>query len=147
MLVDEASPSVGVRPRAAPARRSLLLLEPFFVLRQTVTSVASDLNIAKIHQALSLEAALQLAKFRRFDGFVLSLGEEQRELELIRALRAGETESLPTIPVAIMTAECDAGTVLVLRDLQVSRILLKPFKVKSILDTISQMVEGTPLSR
>jgi DNA-binding NarL/FixJ family response regulator len=145
MQLAEVRPSMSVRPRAVPLQRSLLLLEPYFVLRQTVSSVANDLGIARIHQAVSLEAARHLMKGRPFDGLVLAIGEDQREIDLIRCLRASESESLPTIPVAVMTAECDAGMVLVFRELQVSRILLKPFKVKTIIETISQMVESTPL--
>jgi DNA-binding NarL/FixJ family response regulator len=117
------------------------------VLRQTVASVAGSLGIANIHQAINLKSALQQVRLRRFDGLVMAVDEERVEIELIRHVRAGQTECIPSIPVAVMTSECDAGMVLVLRELQVSRILLKPFKVKSILETISQMVQSTPLAR
>ena len=146
MLVEEMSSTLGDRI-VAPLRRSFLLLEPFSVLRQTVASVASSLGIARIHQAVTLKSALQQVERMRFDGLVLAIGDERAEIELIRRLRAGQTESMPSIPVAVMTSECDAGMVLVLRELQVSRILLKPFKVKSILETVSQMVQSTPLPR
>jgi DNA-binding NarL/FixJ family response regulator len=146
MQVDELLPP-GVRLRTVPRRQSLLLLEPYSVLRQTVASVARDLDLADIHQAMSFEAAERLLRFRRFDGCVLAIGEEHREIELIRSVREGHSESVPTTPVAVMTGECDAGMVLVLRELHVSRVLLKPFKVKTILETIRQIFESSPLPR
>jgi DNA-binding NarL/FixJ family response regulator len=146
MLVEARSPTLGDRI-AAPLSRSFLLLEPFSVLRQTVASVARSLGIAQIHQSTTLKSALQQVGLMRFDGLVVAVGDERDEIELIRRLRAGQTESMPSIPVAVMTSECDAGMVLVLRELQVSRILLKPFKVKSILETVSQMVQSSPLPR
>jgi DNA-binding NarL/FixJ family response regulator len=126
---------------------SLLLLDPSFVLRQTVASVARDLEVANIHQAMSFETAAHLLASQRFNGCVLAIGEDKREIELIRRLRQGDSESRPTIPVAVMTAECDAEMALTLRNLQVTRILLKPFKVKTILETIVQLAERMPLPR
>ena len=71
----------------------------------------------------------------------------RREIDLIRLVREGHSESVPTTPVAVMTGECDASMVLVLRELHVSRVLLKPFKVKAILETITQIFESSPLPR
>ncbi|MDB6001858.1 MAG: hypothetical protein JWP52_3557 [Rhizobacter sp.] len=150
MLLDTLEPPAlrpALRNHAAAPRRTLLLLEPFAMLRSTVIGVAKDFGMAQIQEAVSFEAAAQQMSHRRFDGCVLSIGDERREVELIRRLRAGLTECWPTTPVAVMTAECDAAMVLVLRELQISRILLKPFKVKAILETINQLFESTPLPK
>lgn len=119
---------------------SLLLMEPHFVLRHTVVAVAHELGIARIVEATSLDAAEYQLSSRVFDGCVLSLGDERREVDLIRSLRAGALASQPDLPVAVMTADCDAGMVVALKELQVSRIVLKPFKVKTIVETISQLL-------
>jgi DNA-binding NarL/FixJ family response regulator len=42
--------------------------------------------------------------------------------------------------VAVLTDACDAGMIVSLRELDISRIVLKPFKVKTILETISQLM-------
>jgi DNA-binding NarL/FixJ family response regulator len=140
MVVDVAAWQSVATPGARQARGSLLLLEPFSLLRQTVVAVAAELDIAEVHQASTFESAWRLLQFRRFDGCVLAIGDDRREMELIDRLRAGHGESLATTPIAVMTTECDAGLVLALRDLHVTRILLKPFKVKSILNTVSLLL-------
>jgi DNA-binding NarL/FixJ family response regulator len=119
---------------------SLLLVEPHFVLRHTVVAVANELGLARIVEATSLDSAGQQLSNQAFDGCVISLGDDRREVDLIRSLRAGGLASQADVPVAVMTADCDAGMVVVLKELNVSRIVLKPFKVKTILETISQLL-------
>lgn len=127
---------------SAPKRPPvLLLLEPFSVLRQTVAMVARDLGIAEVVQAASLESAVQLMETRRFDACIVGVAEDRREMALIQRLRAGTLQAPASTPVAVTTAGCDAGMILALKDLQVSRIVLKPFKVKTILETLNKMAE------
>ena len=126
-------------PGAAGAP-TLLLLEPYFVLRRTVASVVQSLQLAHITEAPSLSVAHGLASNQRFDAFVLALGEQRDELTLLRQLRAGHTVSAPSAPVAVMIETCDAELVRALRELGVMRVMLKPFKVKTIADTIGQML-------
>ena len=122
------------------ATPTLLLLEPCFVLRRTVASVVQSLQLARISEAPSLSLAHGMAANQRFDAFVLALGEQREELTLLRQLRAGHTLSAPSAPVAVMIETCDAELVLALRELGVMRVMLKPFKVKTIADTIRQML-------
>lgn len=105
-----------------------------------MVAVANELGIARIVEATSLDSARHRLSEEAFDGCVISLGDERREVDLLRALRAGDLASQPDVPVAVMTADCDAGMVVVLKELQVSRIVLKPFKVKTILETITQLL-------
>ena len=125
---------------SAAAAPTLLLLEPYFVLRRTVASVVQSLQLARITEAPSLSVAHGLAANQRFDAFVLALGEKRDELTLLRQLRAGHTVSAPSAPVAVMIETCDAELVRALRELGVMRVMLKPFKVKTIADTIGQML-------
>ena len=126
------------------AKPVLLLFEPFFVLRHTVAAVARELGLADIVEATSLDAATQLLERRSFDACLVSVADERRELELIQRLRAGTLATAASTPVAVTTATCDSGMVLTLKELPVSRIVLKPFKVKVLLDTLAQIVADGP---
>jgi len=52
----------------------VLLVEPQFVLRRTVATVARDLRLADVDEAATLGAAEHLAQTQRYDGVVLSSG-------------------------------------------------------------------------
>lgn len=128
-------------PRTDTTRPALLLLEPYFVLRQTVSAVARELQLADIVEVSSLEAAEQQLERRSFAACLVAVADDRRELELIQRLRDGRLASLPATPVAVTTHHCDAGMVLTLKEMQISRIVLKPFKVKILLETVSRLVE------
>lgn len=118
-------------------RFSLLLVEPYSVVRSTVTSVARSMNLVDIHETPSLDAATQLLRDRAFDGFVIALGDNQAGLDLIARIRNGSTSSPATAAVAITTERVDPSSIEAFRKLEIKRVLLKPFKVKTILETIS----------
>ena len=122
-------------------RFSLLLVEPYFVLRSTVTSVARGLDIGDIHAAPSHEAAAQMLMAYRFDAFVISVGEDGGGLKLINTLRGGTTRSRADAAVVVTADFCDERTVVAFKQLQVRRVLLKPFKVKDVVETITALAQ------
>ena len=121
-------------------RPVLLLLEPYFVMRHTVAAVARELGLADIVEATSLDGARQQLARRPFDACMLSVAPDRRELELIQQLRSGALAAAAHTPVAVTTAQCDGGMILTLKELQVSRIVLTPFKVKVLLETLTRLV-------
>lgn len=124
--------------KTQPARKfSLLLVEPYFVLRRTVASVAGGLEGVKVHEAPTLQSASELLSGRAFDGFVVALEDQEAVLALINSIRSGETPSPSSASVAVTAEHCDLDTIASLRELGVRRILVKPFKVKTILETVS----------
>ena len=127
-----------VAPRSRPV---LLLLEPYFVLRHTVAAVARELGLADIVEATSLDSATEQLARRRFDACLVSVADDRRELALIQRLRSGELATAADTPVAVTTALCDAGMILALKEMQVSRIVLTPFKVRTLLETVTRLVE------
>ena len=58
-------------------------------------------------------------------------------LALLRELRLARFRTSAQVPVVVMSNYCDETTVTRMRELEVRRLLLKPFKVKSILDSVS----------
>ncbi|MFY9476846.1 MAG: response regulator [Aquabacterium sp.] len=125
----------------ASDRFNLLLVEPHFVLRSTVTSVARSLNLGEIHAAPSREAASQMLMARRFDAFVIAVGPDGEGLKLINAIRAGTGRSPSDAAVVVMAEFCDERAILAFKELKVRRILLKPFKVKDVLETIQALAQ------
>lgn len=126
---------------ATPRRFSLLLVEPYSVVRSTVTSVARSLDLVDIHETPSVETASQLLRVMPFDGFVIALGDDYAGLDLINRIREGRTPSASDAAVAITTDRVDSDSIEAFKKLEVRRVLLKPFKVKTILETISAFAQ------
>ena len=125
----------------AQKRYSLLLVEPYSVVRSTVTSVARSLDMVDIQEAPSIDAAAPLLRAQAFDGFVIALGEDQAGLALINRIRDGNTSSPTTAAVAITTESVNQDSIAAFKKLDVKRVLLKPFKVKTILETIAAFAQ------
>lgn len=126
-------------PTATAARPfSLLLIEPYFVLRRTVACVAGGIDGMVVTDVPTLESAMQLVNFQRFDGFVMAMDGDARQgvLTLIERIRQGLTPSASLVGVAVTAERCDIETIQYLKSLNVQRILLKPFKVKTVLETV-----------
>ncbi len=123
----------------ADARLALLLVEPESVLRRTVAGVSRDLGLADVHEATSVEVAQRMLHERSFDALFIALDASGAALELLAALRAGQLSCGADTPVAVLAQACDAALALRLKELAVRRLLLKPFKVKGVLETIAAL--------
>ena len=127
---------------AMPLRAlNLLLVEPQSMVRSTVVAVARELRLPRIDDTSSVETARLRLATTRYDGLLLSLDEQEPAIALLERLRAGETVSPADAPVVVMAARCDTGLALTLKQLEVSRLLIKPFKVKTLLETIEALAE------
>ena len=138
------APLPAAAPAAAPATPpgppiDLLLVEPQFLLRRTVAAVARDLRLANPQEVTHVEAATRLVVAQSFDALFLSLDEEEPALELLARVRAGDTGCDATTPVVVTAAACSTALAMRLKDLEVKRLLLRPFKVKGVLDAIAAL--------
>ena len=132
-----APPPVVHAPAAPPIE--LLLVEPTFLLRRTVAAVARDMRLANPREITTIEQAESLVSLESFDALFLSLDEESAALELMSRVRNGDTKCSPHVPIAVMAAACDTPLALRLKHLEVRRLLLRPFKVKGVLDAIAAL--------
>lgn len=123
--------------RATPAR--LLLLEPQNLFRRTVVGVANELRLVDIDEAASVEAAQRALDHTRFDAMVVALDDEGTVVAMLQQVRAGAYRTQADVPVVVMTDLCDQKRIVEMKAMQVRRILLKPFKVKGVLETISEL--------
>ncbi|HEU4776678.1 MAG TPA: response regulator [Telluria sp.] len=126
---------------------NMLLVEPVTLLRRTVSLTARTMNVARVHEAASCAQAVRLLKEQVFDGAVIAIepGAGQAELlALLDRVRGGDSLSKAGIPIAVMLEHCDAAMLAALQARGVSRILLKPFKARNLLDTFSVFVTPLP---
>ncbi|MFN3302765.1 MAG: response regulator [Roseateles sp.] len=124
---------------ARPPPSGRLLLEPQFVLRRTVSTMAREMGLADVQEATSATVAEKLLAEWRFDALLLALDEEGQALELLRRVRAGQPSQAVDLPAVAMAASCDVEMALRLKQLDVCRLLLKPFKVRGVLEAIAAL--------
>jgi DNA-binding NarL/FixJ family response regulator len=127
---------VDMKPRPPG---TLLLVEPQFLFRRAVAGVARELQLAEIHETSNFDDAAALVSRQHVDAIILDLDDYEPAVALIKRVRDGESRCLRTIPVAVLAATCSAVMVAELRALDVRRIVLKPFKVKLVLECIEAL--------
>ncbi|MCU7374442.1 response regulator [Paucibacter sp. O1-1] len=127
-----------------PARRkTLLLVDPHSLFRRTVALVARELDVADVHEASSHEAAQRLLESQTFDALLMDIGDGLGALSLLQSLRDGALRSPADLPVALTAESVDASLLALFKPLQVQRIMLKPFKVKTALEVVGALT-GAP---
>ena len=122
--------------------KEMLLVEPVTLLRRTVALTARSMNLATVHEAASHVLAQRLLKSRRFDGALIAIAPDQGEttasaLALLDQVRAGATASNKAMPIAVMIDNCDAAMLASLLNRGVTRVLIKPFRARTLLDAIT----------
>src|ERR1700741_2906721 len=104
--------------RVTPSGR-LLLVEPQFVLRRTVSTMARDMGLADVQEATSPAIAEKLLFESCFDGLLISLDRDGEALALLQRLRAAQASHPSDLPVAATATACDVELALKLRELDV----------------------------
>ena len=125
---------------------SILLVEPTDLLRRTVSLTVRGLGTADVTEAATYQSAQQVCERRGFDGAVIAVEWPQppsacRALTLIQQIRSGECACAASLPIAVLVDSCDTTLLQLLRASDISRILIKPFRVRDVVDTIDGMRE------
>ena len=125
----------------AAAKLDMLLVEPVTLLRRTVALTARSLGLANVHEAASNILAERLLKSQRFHGAVIAIdgAGAAPALELLDRVRSGNSISDAGMPIAVMADHCDAALLAALQARGVSRIILKPFRARALIDTITDL--------
>ncbi len=127
---------------------AMLLVEPATLLRRTVALTARSMGLGTVHEAASHAMALRLLKATSFDGVLIAVDDLQGDgatgaIGLLDQVRAGATASRTTIPIAVMLDQVDAPMLAALRARGVTRVLLKPFKARNLVDTFTVFADET----
>lgn len=134
-----------MRPLHNTSTQTMLVVEPDGVVRSTVAAVVRELEIAQVYQAASIHMATQVLTNTAVDALVLSLADNDAALDLLVSLRAGVFPSMAGIPVVVMATACEAALALRLKELAVSRLLLRPFRIRDVVQTLEALVpESSP---
>jgi CheY-like chemotaxis protein len=126
-----------------PEAMHILLVEPETLLRRTVSMTARSLGMSQVHEAAGTDMALRMVRQRRFQGAVIAVecvgsGDGRRyDLRLVDELRATEAPGQRTMPIAIMADQATPTLLAELRERRISRVILKPFRAKVLLETIA----------
>ncbi len=125
----------------SPARRlpAVLLVEPQFVMRRTMVSVARELGLVDFHDVSSVARALPMLQTTRFGGMVLDIDDGADALALLERVRAGEFVCRADLPVVAMCFPAPPGSSARLDALAPLRTLQKPFKIKELLASVAMM--------
>ena len=123
-----------------PETRSVLLLEPDYLLRRTVVAAARELFQVEITESSRHETAESLVRSHRYDGLILAVDENHdHTLTLVQQLRAGELLPAHDSPVVLMCYEPAPRRAEVIQALAVQHVIVKPVKVKQILGALATM--------
>lgn len=124
----------------------VLLVEPQFVLRRTVATVARELGMAQVTEAASHEAAGRMLADGRFDALVLDVDAEGRALRVLAQLRAGPAGSPAAspadLPVLALVDPAGPPAHGPLAALQVTQLLARPFKARALLEAVAALVRA-----
>lgn len=120
-------------------RKKLMLVDPHSLFRRTVAMVARELDLADIHEVSTIESAERQLEHEAFDALLLDIGDGLASLSLMQNLRSGALRSAADMPVALTAEAVDAATLALFKPLQVQRVMLKPFKVKTALEVVSAL--------
>lgn len=121
------------------ATRMVLLVERDNVVRGTVASVCRELQIARVRQEISVASAEQWLKTGAPQGLLLSLAEGDAALDFLTRLRAGAFHCDADLPVVAMAGEVNATLVTRVKELNVSRLLLQPFRLHEVIHSLEQL--------
>jgi len=120
-------------------RKTLMLVDPHSLFRRTVAMVARELDLADIREVSTIESAQRQLEHEAFDALLLDIGDGLASLSLMQNLRSGALRSAADMPVALTAEAVDAATLALFKPLQVQRVMLKPFKVKTALEVVSAL--------
>jgi len=128
-------------PERKPQDNHVLLVEPQAMLRRTVALTARSLGMAQIHEAASIALARQILRQRPFDGAIIAVddGDAVHDLGLLDQVRGGDSASSPHMPIAVMADNCTGEQLAQLKQRQVARVIVKPFRAKILLEALASL--------
>jgi len=126
-------------PDIPPRDLNMLLVEEQSLLRKTVSLTARSLGLGTVHEAATMQAAERMLRERAFHGAVISIDcgagvDCMYNLSLLDKVRNGLSASPATIPIAVMVDQATTELMHELRERQVNRVILKPFRAKILLE-------------
>jgi len=107
-----------------------------------VALTARSLGMAQVQEAASLALARQMLREQPFDGALIAIDAgDAFDLSLLDQVRQGASASRADIPLAVLAARCDDALLAALRQRGIERIVLKPFRARTLLEAFSVLTQ------
>jgi hypothetical protein len=108
----------------------LLLAEPNSLLRQTVALTAGSIRIGPIFQASTLRMARKMVLDQPFAAIIVPrCWDDDPDI----------ATSSPNVPVFVTARACSLEEAESLADLNVRRVLIKPFKARVLIEALAEL--------
>ncbi len=132
---------VSGNPESLASKRVMVFDDDEFV-RHLVTTVLSRYLGLEVFEARSGGEAIAAALTGRYDGAIIDLVGQQPGGKAIRTIRT----MLPEFPMIGMAAQASDGITRMARQLGITKVLYKPFKMTALIDEVTEVfgsVKGT----
>jgi len=126
-----------------PELKQMLLVEPESMLRRTVALTARSLGVAEVQEAASTTLARQMLNQHPYHGALIAIDAgDAFDLSLLDQVRQGRSASHAKIPLAVLAERVDDNLLAALRERDVNRVVLNPFRARTLLDAFSVLAQG-----
>ncbi len=114
----------------------LLLVEPNSLIRSTVSAVCQQIALVEVHQAASVAAAEQVLQSHPIDLMLISLNQVEEAFALLALIRGGWWGVTAEMPIAVTVQNANSEMIARIRPMEVSRVLLQPYKIRDVIETV-----------
>lgn len=119
---------------------NILVVDDFSTMRRIITNVLRQLGFDNISEAEDGAKALQILEAESFDFVITDWNMPQMSgLDLIKAIRASENETLKGIPVLMVTAEALQDNIIAAAKAGVNNYIIKPFDAQTLAEKINKI--------
>jgi CheY-like chemotaxis protein len=128
-------------PPHAPSRQSLCLVHPDRTVRSILAFVAQELNFPPVEVFNTPQAAARFIQTHR-PAALMIWTDDPPALELIERIRGAELNCPADLPLVILAPPCSASQVRQWLAFKPVRLLLTPFRIKDLIQTLEQLAQS-----
>ena len=119
---------------------NILVVDDFSTMRRIITNVLRQLGFDNITEAEDGAKALQILESETFDFVITDWNMPQMSgLDLIKAIRASDNETLKAVPILMVTAEALQDNIIAAAKAGVNNYIIKPFDAQTLAEKINKI--------
>ncbi len=119
---------------------SILVVDDFSTMRRIITNVLRQLGFDNIIEAEDGTKALQVLESESVDFVITDWNMPQMSgLDLLKAIRASDNQTLKELPVLMVTAEALQDNIIAAAKAGVNNYIIKPFDAQTLADKINKI--------
>jgi DNA-binding NtrC family response regulator len=117
---------------------SILICDPQYMTRSSFSLLAKEIWHGEVIETTEIKTAKIKCEGHIFDLIILGLDEQSEAISLIRLIRDNLLLPSKDVPIIVMFDEITLEILNELKSLNVSEILVKPTRMKTIYDSFSR---------